>query len=55
MNSYTYKPAIGITSETGPNGKTNIYEYDTLGRLLDIKDQDGNIIKTFEYHYKSAQ
>ena len=55
MNSYTYKPAIGITSETGPNGKTNIYEYDTLGRLLDIKDQDGNIIKTFEYHFKSAQ
>ena len=52
MNSYTYQPLIGMTSETDPSGKSIIYQYDALGRLQDIKDQNGNIIKTFEYHYK---
>jgi YD repeat-containing protein len=27
------------------------YYYDGFGRLKWIKDQDGNIIKTFQYHY----
>ncbi|PQV56489.1 YD repeat-containing protein [Sediminibacterium magnilacihabitans] len=50
--TYTYKPLIGITSQTDPSGKTIYYEYDGLGRLKDIKNQDGNIIKVYNYRYQ---
>lgn len=52
VTTYTYKPLIGMTSQTDENNHTIYYEYDTLGRLQLIKDQDGNIIKTFDYHYQ---
>jgi YD repeat-containing protein len=48
----TYKPLIGISSQTSLNGITIYYEYDSLGRLKSIIDDDGHILKTFEYHYK---
>lgn len=55
MSTYTYDPSLGMTSQTDPSGHSTNYFYDSLGRLSYIKDQDGNIIKTFNYHYKSAQ
>ncbi|MBN9382080.1 MAG: RHS repeat protein [Chitinophagaceae bacterium] len=51
VSTYTYSPLAGMTSETDPAGKTTYYVYDTQGRLNLIKDKDGNIIKTFNYHY----
>ncbi|SEV93860.1 YD repeat-containing protein [Chitinophaga sp. YR573] len=47
--TYTYKPLTGMTSETDPTGKTIYYEYDSFGRVSLIKDQNGNIIKMYEY------
>jgi len=52
ITTYTYLPMIGITSQTDPNGVTTYYEYDSLGRLKCIKDDDGRILKTYVYHYK---
>jgi YD repeat-containing protein len=52
VTTYTYAPVTGVTSETDARGKTVFYEYDAFQRLKLVKDQDGNIVKTFEYHYK---
>lgn len=53
MISYTYSPLIGITSQCDVDNRITYYFYDGIGRLKWIKDQDGNIIKTFQYHYQS--
>ncbi|MEA4918881.1 hypothetical protein [Proteiniphilum sp.] len=52
INYYTYKPLIGMTSKTEPNGITTFYEYDSFGRLQYIKDHNGKIIEKYDYHYK---
>jgi hypothetical protein len=51
MSTATYLPLIGMTSECDINNKVTTFEYDGLLRLRDIKDQDGNVIKTMDYHY----
>jgi hypothetical protein len=52
MSTATYLPMRGLTSQCDMNNKVTYYEYDGLMRLKDIKDQDGNIIKTMDYHYQ---
>ena len=49
---YNYEPLIGMISSSDPNSVTSFYEYDTFGRLKCIKDDEGRILKTYEYHYK---
>jgi YD repeat-containing protein len=49
---YTYKPLVGMTSVTDPKGMTTYYEYDNFQRLLTIKDQNGHIVKSYDYHFK---
>ncbi|HEY8958630.1 hypothetical protein, partial [Chitinophaga sp.] len=52
VNTYTYTPLLGVTSETDDRGLTIYYEYDMLGRLKAIKDQDGKIVKLIQYQYR---
>jgi hypothetical protein len=53
MTSYTYNPLIGMTSQCDADNRITYYFYDGIGRLQFIKDQDGNIIKTIQYHFQS--
>lgn len=50
MTTVTYEPLTGVTSESGTEGEITKYEYDSFGRLLDIKNQFGNILKVFCYN-----
>ncbi|MGQ7855229.1 hypothetical protein ACUN24_13420 [Pedobacter sp. WC2501] len=50
---YTYRPLVGITSMTDPKGMLTVYEYDAFQRLKAVKDQNGNILKQTDYHYKN--
>lgn len=52
ITTCTYKPLVGMTSMTDGKGITTYYDYDTLQRLKEVKDADGNIIKSYDYHYK---
>ncbi len=53
MTTYTYEPLIGMTSQCDVNNRITYYEYDGFGRLKLLKDQNGNIIKTMDYKYKT--
>lgn len=52
VTTYTYKPLVGVTSETSPNGNTVYYEYDAFGRLKNVKDINYKTLKSYEYNYK---
>jgi YD repeat-containing protein len=55
VNTYTYKPVVGISSQTDANGRTTYYQYDGMGRLSLIRDKDNNILKKFCYNYQGQQ
>jgi len=53
VNTYTYKPLVGMTSKTDPRGVTEYYEYDIYQRLKAIIDQAKNVTSSMDYHYHS--
>ncbi len=52
ITQYTYKPLAGVLSQTDVNDRTTYYEYDNFGRIISIKDKDGNVLKHYEYQYR---
>lgn len=54
MTTYTYDPLKGMTSECDINNRVTYYEYDALNRLVLVRDQDKNVIRTIDYKYGSA-
>ncbi len=52
MTTYTHDPIFGNTSISDPAGTTLIFEYDKLGRLIAETDQQENIGKKTNYHFK---
>lgn len=53
ITTYTYKPLVGMTSMTDPRGVVTTYEYDSFGRLSKVKDANGKIINSYDYHYQN--
>lgn len=49
ITTYTYDPAIGITSMTLPTGIKEYYKYDNANRLAKILNNTNNIVKEFNY------
>ncbi len=50
--TYTYKPLVGITSSTSPDGITSNFIYDPFGRLQFVKDAGNDVINQYYYHHK---
>jgi RHS repeat-associated protein len=49
--SYDYFSLVGVKTITDYNGYTTNYNFDDFQRLLNIKDDKGNLLKDFRYHY----
>lgn len=52
INTYSYKPLVGISSHTNSQNITSKYVYDKSNRLFLVRDQDGNIVSKYGYGYK---
>jgi hypothetical protein len=51
MSTFTFEPLIGVSSQCDPNNKISYYEYDKLGRLSIVKDQNRDVIKRVCYNF----
>lgn len=49
VTGYIYSPWLGVVSMTDPAGKKVSYNYDPFGRLIEIKDDDGNTVTSYGY------
>ncbi len=49
IETFKYKPLVGLTESQDMRGYTNYYEYDAFGRLIVVRDKDQKILKAYEY------
>lgn len=50
--TYAYSPLKGVTAEVDARGQKKTFIYDTQGRLIQINDHDGNILKIIKYKFQ---
>lgn len=55
FQSFTYNGKRQLTSICDENNSITRYEYDAPGRLIHVKDVNGNILKTHQYQYQGAE
>ncbi|SIS86455.1 hypothetical protein [Belliella pelovolcani] len=51
MTTYTYKPLVGVISITDPRNLSIYYEYDAVNRLINIKNENNEILKVYDYNF----
>ncbi len=51
MSTFTYDPQVGKTGEIDPGGRTTTYEFDGLGRINVVRDNDKNIVSKNCYNF----
>ena len=52
VNTWGWKPFVGLSKKTGPDGRTTSYSYDSYGRLETVTGPDGNTDTEFDYNIK---
>lgn len=52
VTTYTYNPLVGISSITDVNGRKETYQYDTFNRLYRVLNNEGLIVKEYNYNIK---
>jgi YD repeat-containing protein len=51
MSTYTYDPSKGVTTMTDPANMSTYYQYDGLGRLVTVLNDNRKVLKATRYHY----
>ncbi|WP_312287639.1 hypothetical protein [Chryseobacterium gleum] len=51
--AYTYDPLVGMTTTISPNGMTAKYQYDSFGRLQKVFNNEGIMVKEYQYNNKN--
>lgn len=54
LSSITYLQGTGNQATIDTKGNVAFYEYDELNRLVNIKDQNGDIVKNYVYNHGTA-
>lgn len=54
IQSYSYEHLVGMSGEVDTRGLLSSYEYDGFGRLIRIRNVDGQILKQWEYLYRAT-
>lgn len=54
VKTITYTPLIGVTSECDATNRIIYYEYDSFNRLKTVKDEDGKILKRYDYKFQQT-
>ena len=52
VTTWGWKPFVGLSKKTGPDGRTTSYSYDSYGRLETVTGPDGNTDTEFDYNIK---
>lgn len=52
MSTYLYTPALGMSAECDINSAFQYYNYDAFGKLREVRDKDGYILKMYDYQFK---
>ncbi|SHK54010.1 hypothetical protein [Chryseobacterium polytrichastri] len=52
ITTYVYDPLIGMKIMTPPAGIREYYKYDTAGRLEQVVDENGKLLRKNKYNYK---
>lgn len=51
MNSISYDEYLRVHTMTDANNQSVFYTYDEIGRLIEVRDFEGNLLNVTEYHY----
>lgn len=52
ITTYVYDALSRLKTSTPPSGVREVYQYDSAGRLEKVEDENGRLLKKYQYNYK---